>query len=214
MSYFYYILGCVLLTLPAGVLTHNRLEFATLAQVVDRSRFRLGWLHWQNLVDLIRAWAGLTLVRHAFAAVDPAATGSLFVLAICTIVALAGLGIQQILHPGDEDDLIAPVAYLMGLLLAFIPLPVALLAIPLGTALTLGLRSLDGGFILGAVATAGLGYFMRLSPVQAGTAALLLFWPAFFAAITKRRLVLTVRNRAQARTPGLRDISARASHVR
>lgn len=212
MHYLFYITGVFLLVLPAGLISRRRLKVVSLPELSDRSRHRLGWLHWVNFIDLARAWGGLVLVRHAFSIIDPASETSLLPLATTAIAALAGLGLQQVFHSADDDDLVAPVAYAIGLTFAFIPLQVALLALPLGLAAALGLNSLGTGFVLAAIATAVLGLLMRLSPLIVATASLLLFSPALLAAVLQRRLVLTVRPRAgETRPAPFRDIPVRTS---
>ncbi len=205
MHYLYYIFGVCLLVIPAGLLSRRQLKVASLPELTERSRHRFGWLHWVNLVDLLRAWSGLHLVRHAFTLIDPAASSTLLTLVTTAIAALAGLGLQQVFHSAEEDDLVAPVAYAIGLTLAFIPPMVALLALPLGLVAALGLRSLGSGFTLAAAATAALGLLFRLPALAVATASLLLFAPAFMAAVLQRRLVLTVRPRKDQRAAPLRE---------
>lgn len=195
MHYLYYIIGVFLLVLPAGLISRRRLKIVSLPELAERSRHRLGWLHWVNFVDLARAWGGLELVQHAFTVIDPAAAAGPLPQLTTAIAALAGLGLQQVFHSADEDDLVAPVAYAFGLTFAFIPPQIALLALPLGLATALGLRSLGTGFVLAAASTAVLGFLMRVSPLVVATASLLLFSPALLAGVLQRRLVLTVRNR-------------------
>jgi hypothetical protein len=197
--------------MPAGLLSRRQLRVISLPELTDRSRHRFGWIHWVNFMDLIRAWAGLQLVRHAFAIIDPAAAGSLLALAMTAIAALAGLGLQQVFHSADDDDLVAPVAYAIGLTLAFLPPLVALLALPIGLVAALGMRSLGSGFVLTAVATAAIGVLLRLPTLVVATASFLLFAPPLMAAIFHRRLVLTVRNRKEPRADPLREIPIQTS---
>lgn len=212
MHYFFYITGVFLLVLPAGLISRRRLKVVSLPELADRPRHRMGWLHWVNFIDLARAWAGLELVRHAFVMIDPAAASTMLPLVTIAISALAGLGLQQVFHAADEDDLVAPVAYAIGLTFAFIPPQVALLALPLGLATALGLKSLGSGFVFAAISTAVLGFLLHLSPLIVATASLLLFAPALLAGMLQRRLVLTVRNRAgETREAPLRDIPIRVS---
>lgn len=211
MHYLFYIIGVVLLVLPAGLISRRRLKVVSLPELADRQRNRLGWLHWVNFIDLARAWGGLELVRHAFFIIDPVAASGMLPLVTTAIAALAGLGLQQVFHSADEDDLVAPVAYAVGLTFAFLPPHVALLALPLGLAAALGLRSLGTGFVLAAAATAVLGLLLRLSPLVVATASMLLFAPALLAGVLQRRLVLTVRNRVESREAPLRDIPVQTS---
>lgn len=206
MHHLFYIIGVTLLVVPAGLLSRRRLKIASLPEIADRPRQRLGWLHWVNFIDLARAWGGLILVRHAFLMLDPGASSQTLPLLYLALSALAGLGLQQVFHSSDEDDLVAPVAYAVGLTFAFMPPQVALLALPLGLAAALGLRSLGTGFVLAATATAVLGLLLRLSPLVVATTSLVLFAPALLAGILQRRLVLTIRRGAQERAAPVRDI--------
>ena len=206
MHYLYYIAGVFLLVIPAGLLSRRQLRVISLPELTNRPRYRFGWIHWVNLMDLLRAWAGLHLVRHAFALIDPAAAGSVLALATTAIAALAGLGLQQVFYSADEDDLVAPVAYAIGLTFAFIPPLVALLALPVGLMAAFGMRSLGSGFVLAAAATAALGVLLRLPTLVVATTSFLLFAPALMAAIFHRRLVLTVRHRKEIHSERLREI--------
>ena len=211
MHYLFYIIGVSLLVIPAGLLSRRRLKAVSLPELADRPKYRLGWLHWVNFIDLARAWGGLELVRHAFVIVDPASASALLPLITTAIAALAGLGLQQVFHSADDDDLVAPVAYAIGLTFAFISPQVALLALPLGLAAALGLRSLGTGFVLAAIATAAVGFLLRQSPLLVATASMLLFAPALLAGILQRRLVLTIRSRGEGRPAPLRDFPVKAA---
>ena len=210
MHYLLYITGVLLLVIPAGLLSRRQLKIVSLPELADRPRNRLGWLHWVNLVDLGRAWGGLVLVRQAFVLIDANASGQTLPLLTIAIAALAGLGLQQVFYSADEDDLVAPVAYAVGLTLAFMPLQVAFLSLPLGLAAALGLRSLGTGFVLAAAATAVMGLLLRLSPLVVATSSLLLFAPALLAGVLQRRLVLTVRRGAVSREAPMRDFPVKA----
>jgi|GEM_PF-3905061 hypothetical protein len=213
MHYLFYITGVVLLVLPAGLLGGRRLKAVTLPEVTNRQRHRLGWLHWVNLFDVLRAWGGLTLISRAFEIADPVGSAvSAVPLATTALAALAGLGLQQVFHSTDEDDLVAPVAYASGLTLAFLPPQVALLALPFGLVAALGLKSLAMGFVLTAIASAVLGVLLHLSPLVVGTASLLLFSPALLASMLQRRLVMTVRPRPpEISDEPLRDVPIRVA---
>lgn len=162
-------------------------------------------------MDLLRAWAGLHLVRHAFSLIDPAAAGSALALATTAIAALAGLGLQQVFYSADDDDLVAPVAYAVGLTFAFIPPLVALLVLPVGLMAAFGMRSLGSGFVLAAASTAAIGVLLRLPTLVVATTSFLLFAPALIAAIFHRRLVLTVRHRKEVHSERLREIPIQTS---
>lgn len=211
MHYLYYISGVCLLVMPAGLLSRRQLRAISLPELTDRSRHRFGWIHWINLMDLLRAWAGLHLVRHAFSLIDPAAAGSALALATTAIAALAGLGLQQVFYSADDDDLVAPVAYAVGLTFAFIPPLVALLVLPVGLMAAFGMRSLGSGFVLAAASTAAIGVLLRLPTLVVATTSFLLFAPALIAAIFHRRLVLTVRHRKEVHSERLREIPIQTS---
>jgi hypothetical protein len=211
MHYLYYITGVFLLVFPAGLLSRSQLRVISLPELTDRARHHFGWVHWINLLDLLRAWAGLHLVRHAFRMIDPGAAGSMLAVATTAVAALAGLGLQQVFYSADEDDLVAPVAYAIGLTMAFIPPLVALLVLPIGLLAAIGMRSLGSGFVLAAAATAGIGLLLRLPTLVVATTSLVLFAPALLAAVFQRRLVLTVRNRKEPRGEPLREIPIQTS---
>jgi len=204
----YYFIGVALLIVPAGLLTRRRFQAVSLRELADKPVHRLGWLHALNLIDLARAWGGFTLLDRAVHTLEPVAQGVLFSPAQIALAAaaLGGLGLQQLFHRGDEDDLVAPVAYALGLVLASIPLQVAFIVLPLGLTAALGLRSLGSGFSVAALAVVGLGVLMGLSPLVVATSGLVLFAPVVLAGIFQRRLVLIVRRVREPRAERLREI--------
>lgn len=204
MHYLFYIIGVSLLVMPTGLIGRRTLCNVTLRDFVERTRSRLVCLHWVNFVDLGRAWAGLVMVREAFVRIDPGANSDVVTLATVAVASLAGLALRQWFSVSDDDDMVAPVAYAIGLIFAFMPPQVALLALPLGLAAALGLRSLNLGFILGALATGGLGVMFRVSPLVVATSSLVLFAPVVIAGILQRRLVLSVRRGPVVREAPLR----------
>lgn len=206
-----YFLGLALLVLPSGMVVRGRFQLVTLPELAERSRHRLGWVHWLNLVDLARAWAGMLLVQESFARVAPGAAESVPAFVHLALVALAGLILQHFFHRAEEADLVAPVAYALGLTLALLPPQVALLGPPLALAATIGFRSLGAGFILAAAVIGGLGYLTRLPPPSVVAASGLLFAPALLAGLVQRRLVLAVRARPASRPAPLRDIPVRVA---
>lgn len=207
MIYAFLFTGLLLLTLPAGFLTGRRHQRATLVEIADRERLRMGWVNWLNLLDLSRAWAGLFLIREAFLLIHPAAAGHKLVLLVLTAAALAGLILQQVFHhDADRDELVAPAAYAIGLTLAFLPPQVALLALPLGLASALALRSVGSGFLLSAAAVGAVGILFHQSMIKMAAASCLLLFTPLLAALLQRRLVLIVRGRSHARPAALRHI--------
>ena len=205
-SYLLYISGVLLLTLPAGLFTRNRLNVASLAELAERPRHRFGWLHPLNAIDLVRAYGGMKLLLAAFVAVDPSAPNQMVTRLVLAVAALLGLLMQHGFHQGDSDDLPTPVAFAIGLVFAILPLKVALLALPLGVLAALGLRNLGVGLVLAAACTAILGKLFGQSITSIGTASLLLFLPALLSGLFHRRLVLTIRRVGQVRPAALRDI--------
>lgn len=207
MSYLYYIIGVFLLVTPAGMITRGRFANVTLRELVERSRNRLGWLHWVNFFDLARGLGGLLLVKEAFRVIDPSAGGSLVTLATLAVAAFTGLGLQQFFYASDDDDMVAPVAYAIGLTFAFLPLKVAALAVPMGLVAAFGVHSLGMGFVLAAFATGALGYVFRVSPLVLATSCFLLCAPVVLAGVLQRRLVLSVRGGPLTRPAPLREVS-------
>lgn len=206
MSYVYYILGVFLLVTPAGLIVQGRYSNVTLRDLVGRSRNRLGWLHWVNLFDFARGLGGLLLVKQAFRVIDPGAGGNVVTLATVAAAAVAGLVLQQLFYAADDDDMVAPVAYAVGLIFAFLPVKVAALALPLGMVAALGVHSVGLGFVLAAVAAAAFGYVLRVSPLSLATACALLCAPVVLAGVLQRRLVISVRSGPLTKPAPLREV--------
>ncbi len=207
MSYLYYVLGAFLLVTPSGLLIPGRYSNVTLRELVGRTRNRMGWLHWVNLFDFARGLGGLLLVKEAFRVIDPGAGGNIVTLATVAAASFAGLGLQQFFYAADDDDMVAPVAYAVGLTFAFLPLKVAVLALPLGLVGAFGVHSVGLGFVLAAIAAGGLGYVFRVSPLLLATTCSLLCAPVALAGIMQRRLVVSVRSGPQTKAAPLREVS-------
>jgi len=205
MHYALYIIGVLLLILPAGLLTSRWLKIATLHQIAKHPRQRLGWLHWVNLADLVRAWAGLTLVRHACVVVDSANSFNTVTFLMVAAAVLVGLGLQLVFHSAEEDDLVAPVAYAIGLVFAVLPPQLAFLVLPLGFVAALAFGSVATGFFIAAAVAAVIGYMFQLPPIAVATAGIVLFTPALSAGLCQRRLVLTIRRGPLVRSAPVRD---------
>ncbi len=206
-AHLFYVIGLLLLIIPAGLLTRRRLQGVSLRELADRPGHRLGWLHVLNLLDLARAWGGFTLLERAVRLLEPGAADAVFSPALVALAAaaLAGLGLQQVFHGGDDEDLVAPVAYALGLVFACIPPQVAVIVLPLGLTAALGLRSLGSGFTAAALAAVGLGLLLGLSPLVVATSGLVLAAPVLLAGVLQRRLVLMVRRVREPRAERLRD---------
>lgn len=208
LVHFNYLFGLALLIIPAGLLSRRRFQAVSLRELADKPAHRLGWLHALNLIDLARAWGGFTLLERSVRALQPATSGEPFSPALIALAAaaLAGLGLQQILHRGDDDDLVAPVAYALGLIFACIPPQVSIIILPLGLTAALGLRCLGSGFTVAALAAVALGLLTGQSPLVVATSGLILFAPVLLAGVLQRRLVLVVRKVREPRTERLRDV--------
>ncbi len=205
-SYLLYLTGVVLLAIPSGALGRKRLGSASLHEIVERPRHRLGWLHLLNAIDLVRAYAGMTLLFAAFAALHPYAPGHLITRVMLALTALLGLLLQHGFHHTENDELPAPVAYILGLVFAILPPQIALLALPLGIVAALAFQNLGMGLALAAIATGVLGHLFGVSLTSTGTASLLLFCPVLLSGLLHRRLVLTVRRGPAVRQERFREI--------
>ena len=210
-AYLFYLAGVLLLTVPTGFFARKHCKVATLAELADHARLRLGWLHLLNFIDLGRAYLGMTLLTAGFVTYEPAASDHLITKIVLGIGALLGLALQHAFHRLDSDELTAPVAFAFGLALAILPAKIVLLALPLGIATAIAVRNLGAGLALAAFATALLGHLFRVSLPTLGTACLLLFLPALLAGLLQRRLVLTVRRGPAVREAGFREINLPAS---
>jgi len=194
-TYLLYLSGVLLLTLPSGPLIRRYLKTLTLSDVADRPGARLGWVHPLNAFDLVRGYAGATLINAAFAAIHPTGPQQLPARLVLLIATTAGLLVQHGLHRTKDETMHAPLAYLAGLALAILPLKVALFALPIGILSGIGLRHLSWGFIMTAIAVGSFGFLFRQSLLTLATACFLLMLPIVLSRLVHRPLVVAVRSR-------------------
>ncbi len=191
--YLFYILGVLLLTLPVGLFFRKQFKVATLPELFDRPLLRFGWMHPLNVLDLVRAYAGMTFLIAAFADISPAAPGMLISRVVLAIAALVGLVMQHVFNSNKDSEIPTPIAYVIGLTFALLPLNVALLALPLGIASAIAMQNLAFGLVLTAAATALIGKLLGQSLPVIGTVSLLLFLPVMISLLFHRQLGLSVR---------------------
>ena len=207
MPFLLYFSGLLLLIIPTGPLTRDRYIGLTLRQLALRERYHFKWLHLPNLLDLLRAWGGLTLLQHSFLEVDPLRQGGgLIPLATLTIVALAGTLMQQLFHSLEPDVIPAPCAFTVGLLLALLPLQVTLLVLPISYLAARGSLNLHAGKIVTIITLFGFGYLFKISPLYLASAAAITLLPIAVASALCRHLVITVRRQNAVQPAPLRDI--------
>ena len=192
--YLLYASGALLLALPSTPLIRRYFKTLSLSEILQLHGVSFGWLHPLKAMDLLRAYAGATLLNAAFAAIDPSGPQQWPARLVLLIAMTAGLLIQHDLHRTKDDTLHAPVAYLAGLALAILPLKVALFALPIGILAAIGLRHLSWGFLMTAVAAGGFGLLFKQNYQTLATACFLLTLPLLLSHLLHRSLVLAVRS--------------------
>lgn len=206
MDYLIALFGVLLLILPADFLSRGKLQNVALHDVLARSRYRFAWLHWVNAADVLRAWGGVVLLRSVLGRIAPAAPFEIVLISIVAVAASVGLTIKQVFFSHEEEVLLAPCAYMIGLTAAFLPVSITLLGLALGIVVAMGLGSLAAGFAVAGVATCGLGVIFKVPPLIAACPSLLMLSPAFCALFLQRRLVLAVRPSYGSRNAPLREV--------
>lgn len=209
MDYLIALLGLLLLVLPTEMLTRRKLHNIALHDIISRPRYRFAWLHWVNFADFLRAFGGVVLLRSVLGRIAPSAPHEIVLVSTVAVAAGLGFTVKQLLYSQEDDHLLAPCAYLIGLTFVFIPAAIALLGLSLGIVVAMGLGSLAAGFAVAGVATAGLGVMFKVSPLAAACPSVLLLSPALGALMMQRRLVLSVRPSYGSRNAPLRDVEVR-----
>lgn len=178
---------------PVEYFNRRKLHNIGLPEVLSHSRYRFRWVHWTNGADLVRAWAGVMLLKVAILRISPGEASEATVIATVAGVVLVGLGLKQILFTYSSDDFLAPFAYLTGLIFGLAAPQVAILGLVSGCAVAIGVGNLGGGLLTAGVATGVLGVMVQGEHWAAACPGLFWVWPAFAATMLHRRLVMAVR---------------------
>jgi hypothetical protein len=213
MHYFFYLIGLLLLAAPTGLLNRKRVKLVTLREIFERRRprERIDFLHSMNLVDLLRAYAGVTALQTAFLRVNDAALVFPLVQGLLAGAALLGLILQHCFYATPRSELPAPAAYSLGLVIALLPIEVSMLALPVGVITALAVQNLGLGWILASGITAVLGKLFGAPLILLAAGSIVLAFSATMAGLLHRRLALMVIRGREPRPRTLRDVTLKVT---
>lgn len=200
MHYLFYIFGVVLLCLPGAAIVSRRHRYATVQQISEHRNLWWSWLHAMNLVDLLRGYCAVLLLKASFEAAGGLAGGGLWVTCLIGGVFVIGALLQSFFYRLDER-IVVPAAYIAGALCALLPFHVALMAGALGVATAMASRHVGWGLLVSGLGVVAAGVLFRLNRIELGLAALPLFLLLIMQDVMHRRLVLVLLRRSG---PGVR----------
>jgi hypothetical protein len=207
MHYLIYLLGVVCLVLPSVFFTGRRLDVATIEQLAEREKQRFAWLHIYNGLDFVRAWAGMWLMLIAFRHFEAGGDSHLYVRALSLVVGLAGLAVQHGFFRKRDNELTTPVAYILGLATALLPVHILLPSLALGVSSAIAMRHLGAGLAITSIAVMALDRLFGHALITSASAAIFLFTPVLVSSMCYRRLALTIKRRLVKQAgPVLREV--------
>jgi hypothetical protein len=109
-------------------------------------------------IDPIRGYVTGFYLSDAFRTAQNAAGVQKLLPLIATALLLLLVMCVQTSGRGNERETLSPVTFLGGLMLALLPLVVALSAITIGTATAIAMSGFSAGYFMASVATACIGY--------------------------------------------------------
>jgi len=193
------------LFLPALVLLLYPLERILPAKMKCRSyenltdpafRHRRRWWRWQPelWLDAVRIAAAAWFVKFSILPHEP---GSKKIVAL-TLGLLLALGLcLQMFTRRKDDALLAPLGYVLGITLAFLPVPAALAVFAAAAVAMVAMQDFMAFFGAGALAAGVLGGFLGGGVQLAVILAAVFFLPVLISLMSRRKLMLAVRSAAQ-----------------
>ena len=144
-------------------------------------------------IDPVRGYLVGDFLSRAFT-LDPLSTGLAKVLPlIATFLVLAVVVWVQTRGREEAGETLSPTAFLGGMMIALLPLVVALSAIALAASTTVVMRRFAAGYVIAALTTACIGYFFMSKTVLA-TYTVVVAMPLLIAWLRRSSLVMPVRS--------------------
>lgn len=144
-------------------------------------------------IDPFRGYVVGASLAEAFRAVPKASfiQGQLPVLSLlaCVMVVMA----VQTSGRDRERESLSPAGFMAGIMLAMMPLQIALSAIVIGTATAMALQSYTFGYLAAGLATAGVGVVFMMGNTNLGIYVLMTSAPAWMSWLRGTTLVTPVR---------------------
>lgn len=158
-----------------------------------KQRRRRWWKLPMVWIDPVRGYFVADQLCQAFRS-SPTATGAQLALPLVfTFISLWIVLWVQTSGRQLYDETISPTGFLGGMMVAMLPLVVALSAIALGASTAVVMKRFAAGYLIAVLATAGIGFlFLKSSPWLA-VYALLVGAPLFVSWIRRSSLVMPVR---------------------
>jgi hypothetical protein len=206
MPYYLYFSGLILLLLPFGLFARSKYKVLSISELSARKKRWLSLFHIDHGFDLVRGYIGYYLLQQAWLAVGEGSLGHVYAKLLLTFTVTVGLVMQQVFVAESQKRLTLPAFYCLGLVSAFFPVEISILALGLGIATTFAFRSLEFGFIFAATTCILLGVLFGGSVPWSIINGLLFLTPLFVAFILRMSLGLAAR-REPRRARSLRDTS-------
>jgi len=187
-----FLAGIVLLCLPCAWFFRQRIRFLSIHNFLENPGLVGNWLSGVAWWNLIRAGLGAWMIRHAEAEFLGADSRHNLVLIYNGAVQLAGLSLQMVFYRNRDGEVLAPVSYLFGILLAVLPPAVALPAIAFGVATAAAVRSLAFGWASTGLLVTVLGILLAVSKLQLAKFGLLFGFPLLWILGSNRQFVIPV----------------------
>jgi hypothetical protein len=144
--------------------------------------------------DGIRSFLGAFLLRHAWTIEPGTLVRWLYQVPVIAAFVILSLSLVAQMHTRQSRDrFLAPVVYAIGLWLALLPLPVALVAAAAGGVCMVAFRSLSAFFFFGAFTIVAFGYFVLHKGTWALVGAGLSLLPYLLSMVCRRSLAVPVR---------------------
>lgn len=160
MYYAFFFLGLLLLCLPGAFVLQRKCRFESLDQIIEKRHLWWAWIHGLNILDLVRGFSGVLLMKLAFEELFPE-VGVVPEYAVLGALLACGCVLQKFFFKTDSDEAVAPLFFLAGLAFALISVPLAALVLVFGVTTAIAFRNIGGGLAAMAVAAAGLGVVFR-----------------------------------------------------
>lgn len=144
-------------------------------------------------VDPVRGYFVGDFLTHSFK-VAPQSVGIAKILPlVATFLLLVIVVWVQTNGRKDADETVSPTGFLGGLMVAVLPLVVALSAIALAASTAVVMRRFAAGYVIAALTTVGIGYFF-MSKILLAAYTVVVALPLFIAWMRRSSLVMPVRS--------------------
>lgn len=186
--------GMLVLLFPADRLLSSGVRLRTLESFHSLENSPHGRPWWWVPVlwlDPLRALTGAWWLLRGLG-LDVPGTPGLVAASIAGAV-LASAAVIQCLTWRESDTLLAPIGFMGGLMLALLPLSVALPAIVLGALAMLAFHNFNLFFGVGTLVVVSLGLVLQIQPWRYALGGLAMLLPLLLTMVTRRTLELPTR---------------------